>query len=195
MTNNAAIPAELAAAVQRVRDGVGRVKRAVKPADAVLGTSSVPNAFTSAAIQGNPSASGVASSQQALTTGWCNTTWFSQYDSGYGDYLSQCASSYWNWTVCWNNVTGSGWASHGDANRAKMNVCPYTGNITYTVTADESWVPQGTWTVNENSYRWVTAYDSGCDEFPYFNDCPYVKAAVTNASGDGYNYRFIIHDN
>jgi len=194
MTHNAAIPAELAAAVQRVRDGVGRVKHEVPAGAAAFGSTAPPAQAAPSSIPSPaaPSAD-LGSTAQALSNGWCNTSWYSTYDSGYGAQLSQCSSSYFTWTVCWDHVTGNGSAWHDDALDGRMNVCPYTGNITYTVSADESWVPQGSWTVGENSYRYVTAFDPGCDAFPWTNDCPYVKAAVTNASGDAYNYRFIIH--
>lgn len=127
-----------------------------------------------------------------LTSDWCDSTYYSTNVSGYGGILGSCPT--WDFNVCWNHVTGNGWASHTDANLQRANVCPYRGTVTFAVSADESWVAQGSWTVGQNSYRWNRNFDSGCDEFPYFNDCPTIRVDILNAAGDGYQFRYQVDD-
>jgi hypothetical protein len=124
---------------------------------------------------------------------WCDSNWWSASASGYGT-LSFCPNSGGYWTTCWDYVTGSGSAWHHEVYGLRTNVCPYWGNVTLKVSADESFVKQGSWTVSQNTFRGVVAWDNYCDMFPWTDDCVYVKAEVTNASGDGYHYRFVVYE-
>ena len=89
--------------------------------------------------------------------------------------------------------SGDAAVSHGDAGTLLSNVCPYRGQVTFKVEADESWIQKGSWTVAEDTYRWQYTEDDGCDVNP-FNDCPWIRTSVVGASGDGYNYRFLARD-
>lgn len=125
---------------------------------------------------------------------WCDSNWWTATAAGYDDLLSSCPNSGAFWTACWDHVTGDGGAWHHEANGLNTNVCPYRGNLTFKVSADESFVKQGSWTVAQNTFRGVDAWDHACDIFPFTDDCVYVKAQVTNASGDGYNFRFVVYE-
>lgn len=137
----------------------------------------------------NDMESGIGHVRQAIHTGneWCNT--------GYEDFDSESFFPYWinigdctgwGWDVCWDHVTGTGWAYHPDAVYAGTNVCPYIGSVVFTVESDE-W-GGGSWTVQNNTVRWWKAEQLNCDVVPW-NDCPSIKSTVSNASGDAYNYR------
>jgi hypothetical protein len=189
LTRDAAMPERLANAVARA-DAMQLTSRATntRPRATVAEQGSFnkdPNAPKAHAVDGLGEAA-------HLTADWCDSSYYSTNVAGYGGVLGSCPT--WDFNVCWNHVTGDGWASHGDANLQRANVCPYRGSVTFKVTADESWVAQGSWTVGQNSYRWNRNFDSGCDEFPFFNDCPSIRVDILNASGDGYQFRYQVDD-
>jgi hypothetical protein len=188
LSGNAAMPDAFAGAVARAvaRRGQSPVTTE-RPAQALPEQSS----FTSDPRAPAERTRGLGQAAH-LTADWCDSTYYETVVSGYGGVLGACPT--WDYTVCWNHVTGDGWASHGDANLQRANVCPYRGAVTFKVSADESWVTQGSWTVGQNSYRWNHNYDSGCDSFPWTNDCPYIRVDILNASGDGYQFRYQVDD-
>ncbi len=74
-------------------------------------------------------------------SGWCNTT-YETYDaknSG-GDTvwvdIGTCPSGFTE-VHCWDHRTGTGYASNPDALWARSNVCPYKGEVLFTVETDE----------------------------------------------------------
>jgi hypothetical protein len=126
-------------------------------------------------------------------SGWCNTT-YETYDaknSG-GDTvwidIGTCPSGF-SEVHCWDHRTGTGYASNPDAYWARSNVCPYKGEVLFTVETDEpeDW-DTGSWSVPQNTARW-TANSQSCG---ILNDCPWFKTTVSQAKDDSYNYRFVV---
>lgn len=143
----------------------------------------VPNVESSADTEAAPRAPG----------GFCSTGYFTTSISGYGGPLGDCGSS-WDFAVCLNNRTNNAWASHDDVSYLKANVCPYRGNILATVTSSDSDVGPGSWTVSEDYYRYWDYIDFRCDGPWFWDDCPEVRLDITEAAGDGYNWRFLVED-
>lgn len=130
------------------------------------------------------------------TGGFCSTGYFTLpiYDGYGGVPLSTCGFGLMHdYKVCLDNRTGNAWASHDDVGSWRANACPYRGNILATVTSDESGTPQGAWSISEDYYRWWKYDSSTCDMW-WWDDCPYIKLAITEATGDGYNWRFLVFD-
>lgn len=200
-THDAPMPTALKAAVDRQIEAIEKI--GVEAPLEGLETPEVENGMIAAAaaslelekeVVGGPE--NIVESKHAVWGGWCQTSYYTSYISGYGGRLGDCGGSggWWDdFTVCWDTVTGYGAAWHHDALDMRTNVCSVIGSVIMKVSADESWVPRGSWTVPEDTYRWVTAFDPGCDAFPWTNDCPYIKSEVLNNSSV-YNYRFEVEE-
>ena len=200
-----AMPASLAGGIARANERLARgvAEQAAKGRNPALGSAaevrpksaSTPSApQTAEGFDGallNDSSSGVSGGSGSGN--WCDSNWWTASSGGYGA-LSFCPDDGGYWTTCWDHVTGPGSAWHSEVYFLRTNVCPYSGNVTFKVSADESFVKQGSWTVSENTFRGVHAADRNCDMFPFTDDCVYVKSEVTNASGDAYNYRFVVFE-
>jgi len=75
-------------------------------------------------------------------------------------------------------------------------VCPVRGSVTWKVSADESWISQGTFNVPQNTARWKRTADSGCEHFPYgLNDCPTIDLRILDGAGDDYQFRWFRDSN
>ncbi|CAN5925832.1 hypothetical protein BH11MYX4_BH11MYX4_56690 [soil metagenome] len=131
----------------------------------------------------------------AKLNGFCRTSYYWQDVPGDAAQFPLGACPSWDWNVCWDNVTGSGWASHPDVSVMRMNICPYRGSLTVSISADESGPVTGSWTVGEDFYRWWEYANGDCDRITApWDDCPTISASITNADGDGYNFRYNVYD-
>ena len=179
LTNNAEMPEELAAALDRSPVSVD------VPDQASPGLTEPARhaAADDASEHSRTLSDGTGELRQAhLTADHCDSAY---YTEGWG----ACEG---DWVRCWDHVTGYGSAWHNDARYWDTNVCPYLGNVLLEIDGDESSVPQGQWTVLQNTNRWAYYNDWQCDRFPWGNDCPYIKSMVHDAQGDGYQYRFLV---
>jgi hypothetical protein len=111
--------------------------------------------------------------------GWCDTGYF---NSGIGD----CPSSFYDFKVCLNNWWNGAYARHYDAWISYTQVCAASGPVLLKVTSDE--FGGGAWTVSTNTYRWWSGRDNPC--IYGWDDCPYVRADVKDASGDRFHFQF-----
>ena len=135
----------------------------------------------------------VGGATKAQAASWCNTSWFSNKPSGYSPYaLGACPNQ--EWKQCFDNVTGSCCFSHDDIETLWTGVCPSLGEVWFGADADEGWVTEGVWAVPQDTARWKKASDPGCDEFPFTNDCVYIRIDVTNAFNKIYNFRYIVSE-
>jgi hypothetical protein len=200
------MPAELGAALERLTARLERTKLQRADEQVVLkGGDPAPMASKpQQAADIRHISDGVATIQQAQSSGFCSTGYYTTPVSGYthslargsdvsGMELSRCSfTNNFNFRVCWDDVMGNGgWASHPDARELLTNVCPRQGNVTMNISADEGWVTQGSFSVFQNNYRWMRAHDPGCDQFPWTNDCPYIWVGIGDAAGDRFNFRFL----
>lgn len=179
ITHGAPMPGELEAAISRWamsekdpephRDGGGRYELPSDNADA--------NRVEKSAARGS---------------GWCETTYYSWAPSGYGaSPLSICPGAF-DFEVCWDDVSGNGGsAEHDDAFDMRSNVCPYIGSVIFKMSSDEGWTGPGSWTVAQNTVRWARATDSASVGDP-FNDAPWIRIDIQNATNDWFNFRFLV---
>jgi hypothetical protein len=145
-----------------------------------------------------PPASDVAVARSAIHgTGWCNTT-YETYDAvtssgSRWNNVGDCSDPFVTSATeqhCWNHQTGTVYAQNPSIYHMKSNVCPYVGEVFFKLESDE--VSTGSWTVAQNTLRWSMRSDSGCGFL--FDECPWVKTSVSQASGDLFNYRFFAWD-
>jgi hypothetical protein len=182
VTRNAPMPNRLSDAIERSKTRL--------PARRPEGSIKAPQALAPVPAPDplyRPELAGAVDPVAHLTSAWCDSTYYTHVDPGYaGSPLGTCFN--WSFNVCKDHRTNNTYAYHSDAYIFMGNVCPYRGNVTYKVTADESWISQGSYTVLENTYRWKTFSDGACRGT--FNDCPYIRTDILNADGDGYQWRF-----
>jgi hypothetical protein len=128
---------------------------------------------------------GLASQDQdpsTLTAGWCDTSYFT---GPLG--LSACEGDF---TVCLDNWWNGAYAYHHEAARAFTTVCPAQGSVVFKVQTDVGL--GGIWTVPQHTYRYWYISVPDCDTIFNWTDCPYVRADVTQASGDRFHFRFLV---
>ena len=200
VTGGLAMPPRLTAAVQR------RLAGETESTNQVLETSDDPPEGADGHVHdtgSEPVADSESSAedrvgqvQQAVHsgTGWCNTG-FETFDTpGSPNWSNIGVCNSWGnaENVCWDHVTGPGYAQNPDCYKVRDAVCPYVGQITFKISTEDPFT-DSSWTVPVNTVRWHKGEDSGCAT-DFFDDCPWVKAEVLNASGDWYNYRFHVTD-
>lgn len=189
LTHDAPMPSELAAAVAQRSPRL--VATEALPVDV---QSEIPEQDLSYEGSASHDPHGGPARSAHLTADWCDSTYYSTFDPNYGlwtnEFLGDC-DSWWDFTVCWNHVTGDGTALADDYNHHASNVCPYRGDVTYKAYRNSNTVPWGTWNVPQNSYRW-TRHHPGCSCF--LCDCPYYIGRIRDAAGDGYQFRFMAKD-
>lgn len=118
----------------------------------------------------------------AAAAGYCDSGW---YATGYSD----CTFGFHfedDVTVCLDNWWNGAYASVGDGYYTSANVCPAQGSVALRLRTDEG--VSGFWTVAMNTYRHTSVLDSNCGTF---NDCPWVRVDVEQASGDRFQFRFL----
>jgi hypothetical protein len=130
-------------------------------------------------------------------TGWCNTTYetldvfasngrtWSEVGNCDGIHVRDATEKH-----CWNHQTGTVYAQRSDLWHMKSNVCPYQGEVLFRLDSDE--FSTGSWTVPQHTLRWSMRTDSLCGHL--FDDCPWVKTTVSQASGDLFHYRYFAWD-
>jgi hypothetical protein len=124
---------------------------------------------------------GLASQDQdpsALTVGWCDTSYLDD---------ALCEGDF---TVCLDNWWNGAYAYHHEAAQAVTHVCPAQGSVVFKVQTDVG--KGGIWTVPQNTYRYWYISIPDCDTIFNWTDCPYVRADVTQASGDRFHFRFLV---
>jgi hypothetical protein len=126
-----------------------------------------------------------SSIQSGLTSGYCGTQWFSDFN-GYGcgntsgaDY-SWCLTDWYGGASYWVN---NGWASY-------YNLCPEYGSATLYVHGTKG---QSSWNVPQNTYRWFTranwGYACGFLWLGWCHDRFNETGDVINASTTTFNYQ------
>jgi hypothetical protein len=182
LTKNAPMPNRLSDAVERSKTRLPalRPEGPIKPVETISEMPAEDPLY-------RPEHAGAVDPVAHLTSAWCDSTYYTHVDPAYASVpLGACPS--WSYNVCKDHRTGNAGASHSDAYIFMGNVCPYRGNVTYKITADESWISQGSFTVLQNTYRGKTFSDGGCRSL--FNDCPSIRTEILNAENDGYQWRF-----
>jgi hypothetical protein len=109
-------------------------------------------------------------------------------DGAYHSELGGCGVG-WDFMVCLTNWWDGAYAYHHDAEITYTVVCPASGRVAFRVRSDE--FDGGLWTVDQNTARNLSASDFGCEDDP-FNDCPYVRADVEQATGVRFHFEFLV---
>jgi hypothetical protein len=121
--------------------------------------------------------------QAPSSTLYCDSTYFSE---GWGS-----CSSFYDFQVCLDNHWNGAWAAWGDAMLGYTNVCAATGPVVLRVQSDEGFGV--VWSVNQDSGRQFGWDDDAC--LFGWNDCPWVRSDVEQASGDRFHFRYLAVDN
>jgi hypothetical protein len=122
------------------------------------------------------------SAQAPSFTLYCDSTYFSE---GWGD----CPS--YDVQVCIDNHWNGAWAAYHDAAIGYTNVCAATGPVLLRVQSDEGFGV--VWSVNQDSGRQYGWDDNWCSVDP-FDDCPWVRSDVEQATGDRFHFRYLTQD-
>lgn len=124
----------------------------------------------------------LAPSRPQAATGYCDGQW---YTDGYGD----CTFGFQfedDFTVCIDDWWNGAWAAVNDGYYTWSDVCAAQGSVAMRLRADEG--VGGFWSVAQNTHRYTSVLDSGCGSF---NDCPWVRVDIEQASGDRFHFRFL----
>ncbi|MBN1605187.1 MAG: hypothetical protein JW940_01065 [Polyangiaceae bacterium] len=120
--------------------------------------------------------SSIATAAQALVDdSECPWSWFASN-------IDACSRD-GEWDVEWSHQTGTTWFQRNETWTTNLAVCSYRGSVTFTMKYKNSlrWETQGSWTVQEGTYRWASRTRTPPADFV-------VKSTVDNASGDGYHH-------
>lgn len=124
---------------------------------------------------------------QPIGGGFCDTDYFTENSPGYGAVPGACLSDY-DQRVCLNDVEdGTHSAFNNDMMVGITNTCAAEGTVTLSVKYRTT---ESSWTVPQNTWRFSRRSDPTC--VAPWEDCPYFRSRVENASGDRYHFRFLV---
>jgi hypothetical protein len=157
--------AEIPAALREAMDRAGKRKRAR--------TYEPPR---------NPGKWGGGTNSQDFTraAGYCDGDY-------YGDW-GICGKG-WDYNVCVKNWWDGIFAYHHDAEETLTHVCPASGRVAFRMSSNE--FEGGFWTVEQHQLRYAHYIQAGCASSP-FDDCPYVRADVEQATGVRFHFEFLV---
>jgi hypothetical protein len=108
-----------------------------------------------------------------------------------GDYYGDwgiCGQG-WDYNVCVKNWWDGIFAYHHDAEETLTHVCPASGRVAFRISSNE--FEGGFWTVEQHQLRYAQYIQAGCASSP-FDDCPYVRADVEQATGVRFHFEFLV---
>lgn len=108
-------------------------------------------------------------------------------DAAYHHEYGGCGSGY-DFMVCLNNWWDGAFAYHHEAQFTWTHVCPATGRVTLRVRSNE--IDGGLWTVDQHHIRYFH-YDQPSCSSP-FDDCPFMRADVEQATGVRFHFEFLV---
>lgn len=177
LTQDAPMPPELADASQRLS---GLVFESSAEADAR--TSSARTGMSGPQPQADAPSVLTAAPRPQAAPGYCDGQW---YTDGYGS----CTFGFHfedDFTSCLDNWWNGAWAAVDDGYYTWSDVCPAQGSVAMRLRTDEGL--GGLWTIAQNTHRYTSVLDSNCGSF---NDCPWVRVDIEQASGDRFQFRFL----
>jgi hypothetical protein len=121
-----------------------------------------------------------------LSSAWCDDEYYSAIDDRWSlilnipeeRILGACLTTYDD-IECFDHITGD-WTASARGSWQKANVCPYRGNLTWTLRVKGK--ERLKKTVLENTVHWNQVIDRGSTST--------MTVILNNAAGDGYQFRF-----
>ena len=114
--------------------------------------------------------------------GYCDTGF---YEGGW-----DACPDFYNYRVCVTNWMNGIYAYNHEAFNTWTQVCPATGAVAFRISSNE--FGGGLWTVAQNNVRYWTYADPACSS--PFDDCPYIRADVQQASGVRFHFQFMVEE-
>jgi hypothetical protein len=182
LSGNAEMPQLLAEAVERAELAMLHPRPAADEADTVA------EAPASAPVQDAREAHLPIEPGAHLSSAWCDDEYYSAVDNAWAlilnnpqeKILGACLSSnVYPDVECFDHVTGD-WTASARGHFQKANVCPYRGNLTWTLRVKGK--ERLKKTVLENTVHWNQVKDWGSTST--------MTVILGNAAGDGYQFRF-----
>jgi hypothetical protein len=106
-------------------------------------------------------------------------------DGAYHDEYGGCGSGY-DFMVCLNDWWDGAYAYHHDTDFLWTQVCPATGRVVLRIRSNE--IDGGVWTVDQHTVRYFS-FHTNCTS--PFDDCPYIRADVEQATGVRFHFEFL----
>jgi hypothetical protein len=182
LSGNAEMPRLLAEAVERAEAAVSNPSPAADDAEPAL------EPATSAPAQDARAAHLPIEGAAHLSSAWCDDEYYSAVDNAWAlildnpqeRILGACLSTnVYPDVECFDHVTGD-WTASARGSFQKANVCPYRGNLTWTLRVKGK--ERLKKTVLENTVHWNQVKDWGSTST--------MTVILSNAAGDGYQFRF-----
>lgn len=169
MTEDAEMPPALAETLARTGDGAVDFRGAASAAAAPVAAG----------------ADSFVAPRETLGGGYCDNAFFSDAGS-----LCEDAVHAPDVTVCLDNWYNGAWAESNDSYWTTSTVCPAQGSVAMRLQTEYG--DSGLWTVAQNTYRTWTRLDGSC--LGWFDDCPWVRVDIEQASGDRFHFRYVSNE-